>query len=153
MVCPHFLTASREAPCRLWQSLQIPFVAYPPALPAQIVKAKSLLSCGLRTACPAEKASPGGDIDFALGTRRFARVGDPCVEVEARIVALHSGPGWRDIVEAPLQVLPYTFVQTVHRVAPRALRLHSLSRLVNRVSKVHVVRVTHVCDVSRPLYS
>jgi hypothetical protein len=126
MACPHFLTASREAPCRWWQSLQSPSVAYPPALPVQIVKAKSLLSCGLRTACPAGRASPGGDIGLASETRRFARVGDPCVRVEARIVPLHSGPGWRDIVEVPLQDLPYTFVQTVHRVAPRALRLRLL---------------------------
>lgn len=67
-----------------------------------------------------------GHIGPALGTRRFVRVGDPCVQAEARIVVLRSGPGWRGIVEVPLQVLPCTFVQTVHRVAPRALRLRSL---------------------------
>jgi hypothetical protein len=126
MACPHFLTTSREAPCRLWRLPQIPFVACPPALPVQIVEVESLLSCGLRTACPAGRVSPEEHIGPAWGTRRFARVGDPCVEVEARIVVLHSGPGWRDIVAAPLQDLPYTFVQIVHRVAPRALRLRSL---------------------------
>lgn len=126
MACPHFLTASREAPCRLWRLPQIPFVACPPALPVQIVEVESLLSCGLRTACPAGRVSPEVHIGPALGTRRFARVGDPCAEVEARIVVLHSGPVGRDIVGAPLQGLACTFVQIVHRVAPRALRLRSL---------------------------
>jgi len=91
-----------------------------------------------------------GYIAQALGTRRFARAGDPCVEVEARIEALRSGPSWRDIVEAPLQDQPYTFVQTVDRVAPRALRLRLLWRLASRVSKVHVARGTCVCDAWRP---
>jgi hypothetical protein len=119
----------------------------------QIVGVETLLSCGLRTACPAGRASPEERIGPALGTTRFARVGDPCVEAEARIVVLRSGPGWRDIVGAPLQDLPCTFVQTVHRVAPRALRLRSLWKLVNPVSKVHAVRGKRVCDVSRPWYS
>jgi hypothetical protein len=126
MACPRFLTASREAPCRLWRLPQIPFFAYPPELPVQIVGAETLLSCGLRTACPAGRVSPEERIGLALGTRRFARVDDPCVEVEARIVVLHWGPGWRDIGGAPLPDLPCTFVQIAHRVAPRALRLRSL---------------------------